>query len=98
MTLIQGHGRFCRKQISKDPLGSLSLPESSHDEAPIDPPAIGFFKSSITKYTKKDLQKIPKMVLEAQTPSFVGSREKPLKSKSPDVYCDKFYIKYYNFC
>ena len=49
-------------------------------------------------YTKKDLQKIFKVVLEAQASSFDGSHKKLLKARSSDVYCDKSHMEWYNFC
>ena len=38
------------------------------------------------------------MVLKARVSSSDGPREKSLKAKSPDMYCDKFHMEYYNFC
>ena len=38
------------------------------------------------------------MVIETRALSSDGPHEKLLKSRLLDVYCDKSYIKYYNFC
>ena len=52
----------------------------------------------MAKYTKEDLQRILKAVLEAQVPVYNEARKKPLKARSPDVYCGKSHMEYYNFC
>ena len=52
----------------------------------------------VTKYTEEDLQRILKTVFEARTPSSDGPGEKPLKARSPDVYCGKSHMECYNFC
>ena len=62
--------------------------------APVNPAA----EISIAKYIEEDLQRILKMVLEAQAPPFDGPREKSLKARLPDVYHDRFHMEYYNFC
>ena len=94
MTFIRGRGRPCRERTSEGPSGSSPPPESSHDEGPVNPPA----KPPVAKYTKEDLQRILRTVLEVQAPPIDGLREKPLKARSPDVYCGKFHMKCYNFC
>ena len=94
MTSIRGRGCPCRERTSKDLSGFLPLPESSHGKNPVNPSV----KPSVAKYTEKDLQKILKTVLEAQVPPSHGPREKPLKARLPDIYCDKSHIKCYNFC
>ena len=38
------------------------------------------------------------MVLEAQVPTFDKPCKKLLKTRSPDMYCGKSYMEYYNFC
>ena len=76
----------------------FALPEFSHDKATIDFFAIHSCKLFIAKYTKKDLQKIFRMVLEARAPPSDGLCEKLLKVRLPDIYCSKFHIKCYNFC
>ena len=94
MTSIRGRGRPCRECISKSPLVSSSLPESSHDKAPANPLA----ESLVAKYTEKDLQKILRIVLKARAPPSDGTRKKLLKARSLDIYCGKSHIECYNFC
>ena len=91
MILIRGRGCPHRKRTSKR---SSPLPESIHDETLVNPPTV---EPPVAKYTEKDLQKILRTVLEVQAPSD-GACEKPLKTRSPDVYCGKFYMECYNFC
>ena len=91
MTSIRGRVRLCRERTSK---GSSPPPEFIHDETPVNPPAI---EPPIAKYTKEDLQKILRTVFEAWAPSD-SIREKPLKAKSPDVYCGNSHMECYNFC
>ena len=98
MTLIRGRKCTCRERTSKDLLGSSPPPKSSHNKALVNPLAIGPSKPPITKYIKENLQKIFKTVLEAQAPPFDRPREKLLKARLFDVYCDKFHMEYYNFC
>ena len=98
MTLIQSYRCLCKERISKNPLKSSLPPESSHNKSSVDLFAIDYSKSLAPKYKKKDLQKIYRTVLKAQVPSFDKLFEKPLKAKSPDVYCSKFHIECYNFC
>ena len=98
MTSIQGRGRFRRERISKSSLGFLPLLESSHNKAPVNPPAFGLFKPLVAKYTEEDLQKIFRTILKAQASPSDRPYEKALKISSPDVYCDKSHIEYYNFC
>ena len=95
MTSIRDRGRPCRKHAFKGPLGSLPPPESSYDEAPVNPPAI---EPPVAKYTEEDLQRILRTVLEARAPPSDGVREKSLKAKSPDVYYGKSHMECYNFC
>ena len=95
MTSIQGHGRLYKKRTSKSLSGSLPPPEPSHDKTSANLPAI---ESLIIKYSKEDLQKIIRIVLKAQAPLSDNVGEKPLKARSPDVYCGKCYMEYYNFC
>ena len=44
------------------------------------------------------MQKIFKTVLKTRAPLSNKLCKKLLKAISPNVYCDKFYIKYYKFC
>ena len=94
MTSIQGRGRPCRKCTSKGPLGSSPLPESINDKTLVNPPAV---KLPVAKYTEENLQKILRTVLKARAPSD-GTREKPLKARSLDVYYGKSHMEFYNFC
>ena len=91
MTLIRGRERPHRKRTSKR--SSFSL-ESIHNKTPVNLPAV---KLPVTKYTEEDLQKIFRTVFETQAPSSDGSREKPLKARSPDVCCSKSHKECYNF-
>ena len=95
MTSIRGRGRPRREHASEGPSGSSPPPESSHDETPVNPPAV---EPPVAKYTEEDLQRILKTVLEARALPSDGIREKPLKARSPDVYCGKSYMECYNFC
>ena len=62
--------------------------------------------TNVPKYSKNDLQRIFKAVLEARTlaltfaPAPIISKvpRKKLKAFSPDVYCRKSHIDCYNFC
>ena len=94
MTSIRGRGRPCRERTSEGPLGFLPPPESSHDEGPVNPLA----EPPIAKYTEEDLQNIFRTVLKTRAHPSDGPHEKPLKARSPDVYCGKSHIECYNFC
>ena len=98
MISIRGHGRSYKKRTSKGLLGSSAPPESSHNKVPINSLAIDFSKIFIAKYTEENLHRIFRIVLLAQAPSSNGPREKSLKARLFDVYCDKSHIEYYNFC
>ena len=93
MTSIRGRRHPRWKRTSEGLLRSLPPPESSHDEGLVNPPA----EPLVAKYTKKDLQKIFRTVLKAQTPPSDGPYEKPLKTRSPDVYCGKSHMECYTF-
>ena len=95
MTSIRGRGRFRREHASEGLSKSSPPPESSHDEAPVNPPAV---EPPVAKYTEEDLQRILRTVLEARAPPSDGAREKPLKARSPDVYRGKSHMECYNFC
>ena len=95
MISIQGRGCSRRERTSKDPLQSLSPPECSHDEIPVNPLGV---EPPIAMYTKKDLQKIFRTVFKAGALPFDGLCEKPLKARLPDVNCGKLYKECYNFC
>ena len=93
MTSIRGPGRSRRERTSEGPSGSSSPPKSSHDKTPVNQPT----EPPVTKYTEEDLQRILKTVLKARVLSSDGPCEKPLKTKSPDVYCGKSHMECYNF-
>ena len=95
MTSIRGHGRPCREQTSKGLPGSSPPLEFSHDEAPVNPPAV---EPPVAKYTEEGLQKILRTVLEARALPFDGVCKRPLKARSPDVYRGKSHMECYNFC
>ena len=107
MILVRGRRRLCREcpsiapsvappgsfpplksEISKQPDGTLG---------PKSPAA-----TSVPKYSKDDLQRIFKAILEAWAPTLAPAvSEIPwekLKACSPDVYHGKSHMDYYNFC
>ena len=94
MTLIQGRGCPCRKHISKK---SSPLPELDYNKAPVDSP-ISLSTPLVAKYTKEDLQKIFRTILEAQASSSDRPYEKQLKARSPEIYYGKSHMECYNFC
>ena len=94
MTSIWGCGRSCRERISKVLLGSSPLPKSSYDKTSVNPLA----EPLVAKYIEEDLQKILKTIFKARAPPSDGPRKKPLKVRSPDIYCGKSHMEYYNFC
>ena len=94
MTSIRGRGRPRKKYAFEGPSKSSPPPESSHDEAPVNLPAV---KPPVAKYTEEDPHKILRTVLEARAPSD-GAREKSLKARSSDVDCGKSHMECYNFC
>ena len=93
MTSIQGHGHPCKKRTSEK---SSPPPEFNYDKALVDP-FVGRSTPLIAKYTKKNLQKIFKIVLKAQAPPYNGLYKKLLKARSPGIYCNKSHIESYNF-
>ena len=93
MTLFQGRGQLCRERNSKE---SSSPLESNHNKTPVDFP-FGSFISLVAKYTKEDLQTILRTILEARALSSDRPCKKPLKNRSPDMYCNKFHMEAYNF-
>ena len=94
MTSIRGRGCLCQERTFEDLSWSSPLPESSHDKGPIGP----LVEPHVAKSTEEDLQKILKTVLIAQAPPSDDPRKKPIKPKSPDVYCGKSHIKCYSLC
>ena len=110
MTSVWDHSHFRWKHPSIAPLNSPLPPPKSREKLsnqPTGPLGAKLLVSVVPtaslvvrKYIKEDLlQQIFKTVLEAQTfIIFKNLWNKPLKAHSPDVYCKKSYIKYYNFC
>ena len=94
ITLIQGRGQSCRECTSEK---SLPFLKSNHNKASVYP-LVGPSTFLVAQYTEKDLQKILRTILKASASLFDGPREKSLKTRSPDVYCGKSHIEYYNFC
>ena len=94
MTSVRGRGRLCWERTSKGPLGSSPLLESSYNEVPVNLLA----EPPVAKYTKKNLQKIFRIVFKARALPSDGPHEKPLKARLPDVYYGKSYVECYNFC
>ena len=87
------------------PLDFFPPPKSEISEQPDQPPRPKS-DTSVLKYSKNDLQKIFKAVLEAQAPASTPAlasvvsevpREK-LKARSLDVYRGKSHMDCYNFC
>ena len=94
MTSIRGRRYPHRERISKGPSGSSPPPESCYDETLVNLPA----ELPVAKYTEEDLQKILRTVLKARIPPSDGPHKRPLKARSPNVYCDKSHIECYIFC
>ena len=95
MTFTRRRGLPRRKHASKGPSGFSPPPESSNDKTPVIAPTV---EPLVAKYTEEDLQKILRTVLKARVPPSDGVCEKPLKARSPDVYCGKSYMDKYYFC
>ena len=87
---------------------SIAPPDSSlpHESEISEQPPMFPANTSTPKYSKDDLQRIFKAVLEAQAPAPAPvpvlvvsevSREK-MKARSLDVYCGKSHMDCYNFC
>ena len=112
MISVQGRGRPRRERPSVAPSVAppdSSLPPESGDELSEQPdgppgPKSRAAATSVPKYSKDDLQRIFKAVLEARAPAPASTpivsempREK-LKARSPDVYRGKSHMDCYNFC
>ena len=100
MTSVQSRSRLRKERISKAPSEPSLSARSDYKGAisPIVDPGAGSVRLFVAKYTEEDLQQILKAVLEAQVPASNEPCEKSLKTRSPDVYCDKSHMEYYNFC
>lgn len=108
MTLIKSHG-YSQKEHSYvtllDSFSPFELGNKMSDQpvASLGPnfliAIIPTTTPSVFKYTKKNLQQIFKIVLEAWAANiFEKSWDKLLKTCSPDMYRTKSYIESYNFC
>ena len=101
ITLIQGCGQSYKERTFKRLLTFLSFLKSNYNKRLIDSPIIDFIvnfsRLSIAKSTEKDLQKIFRLVLKTQALSFNRLCKKLFKIGSPNLYCGKSYIKFYNF-
>ena len=99
MTSVQGRSQSYRKRPSV-PLSNFFLSfelDNDLSDQPVEPPGANFpvtvvfaTTPTVPKYTKKELQRIFKIVLKAW--------DKPLKARFLDVYCRKSYMECYNFC
>ena len=127
MTSVQGRGRPHHKHFSAAPSVALldSSPPSELGDKLSDQPAgpLGTkppvanapaIATNIPKYSKDDLQRIFKTVLEAQVPAsapvlaltpapapapiVAEAPYEKLKVRSLDIYREKSYIDYYNLC
>ena len=106
MISLQGHSRPWRKHLFTQFLDSsspLQLDDKLSDQSTkfLEPyfAVVLAATTLVLKYTKEDLQRILEIVLEARSPiTFEKSQDKPLKANSPDMYYNKSYRKYYNFC
>lgn len=116
-TTIIRHRRFCKDQASITPLtpsqdaflisnGDKELGLSASTFAPPESaanPTLGSISAilQVPKYTKNDLQRIFKVVLDvkpfATRKNFNKSQERILKPWALDVYMNKFHIDCYNF-
>ena len=117
MTSVRGRGRPRYERSSAAPSIALldsSPPPKLGDELSDQPAGPSGTKppvantpaaaTSIPKYSKDDLQRTVKTVLEARVPAPAQApivaealREK-LKARSLDVYCRKSHMDCYNFC
>lgn len=109
MTLIWGYGYLHRKYPSVALPNSFLSPfklRNKLSNQPTRPLRAKFFTtvifvtaSTIFKYIERDLQQIFKTILEAQVPTTSEKLwDKLLKARFPNVYCEKSYMEYYNFC
>lgn len=101
MTSIQDYRRLCRKHTSKYSWKSSLPPKFNYDKLSVDSPiadlVVSLFRPFIAKYTKKNLQKIFKIILKTQAFLFNRSCKKSLKARLPNIYFDKCHIECYNF-
>ena len=108
MTSVRGRGRPRKERLSVTPSDSFPPPESGDElfDQPARPPGANLPVAvvpvaipPVPKYTKKDLQRILKTVLEARAPTTSEKPwDKPLKARSSDVYRGKSHMECYNFC
>ena len=100
MTSVRSRGRLHKERISETP-SKFSLSAGSDYESAVSPivdPSAGSLGPPMAKYTEEDLQRILKVVLETEVLVYNKSCEKPLKTRSSDVYRGKSYMECYNFC
>ena len=107
MTSVQGRGCPCREHFSIAPSDSSSPPMSEFFKYPAKPPGpkSPTTATDVLKYSKDNLKRIFKAVLEAWAFAPVSAlaaseepRKKLLKACFLDIYCGRFYINCYNFC
>ena len=111
MTSVRGRGRPRRERLSVTPHDSSPPPKSEFSEQPVGPsgakpPVTVIPATNVPKYSKDDLQRIFKTVLEARAPAPTSTpapvvSEVPqdkLKARSLNIYCEKSHMDCYNFC
>ena len=113
MISVRGRGHPRWESPSIIPPDSSPPPESKFFKQLARPlrPKFVTATTDIPKYSKDELQRIFKAVLEAQVlvpapapapaPALAASKkpwDKLLKACSPNIYCVKSHIDYYNFC
>ena len=87
----------------------ISALAALHDSTPAPPPALPFTSTFAidwtVEYSKTDLQRIFRTVLEAKPLAFAsqplvfpdGPHKRPLKARFSELYCDKTHMEHYNF-
>ena len=109
MTSVWGRGCPCREYSSIAPPDSSPPLKSEFSKQPTGPPGpkLSTTATNVAKYSKNNLQRTLRTVLEAQTPAPASApapatskkpQNKPLKARSPDIYCGKSHMDCYNFC
>lgn len=101
ITLIQSCKQFYKECTFKRLSTFLFFPKSNYNKHLFDSLIIDFIvdfsRLSIAKSTEKDLQKIFRLVLKTQALFFNELCKKLFKIKSPNLYCGKSHIEFYNF-
>ena len=106
MTSVWGHNRLRQERPFVTLFDSSPPPELEFSEQPAGPLraklsviVVSAAAFTVSKYTKKDLQQILKIILEAQVLAISEEPwDKPLKACFLDVDCGNSYMKCYNFC